>query len=232
MWDPRTLGAHHQCCQVYPTPTAHGDRTECASKHPRLERKKRNICRFVSRRGYDGQPLSGATNDSCQPSGLPIFSLRLQPMPLVRCLYDARFQLCRARFCRDCKQDYDCSIEHAASRIMTAGGRRALKQMGEHAIRVLRTGRRAFHPNPSKMKRQHMADVILCGDQTKQISRSGRCKKQLVVPDGWAGGESGTMPRRKQEEAPILCGFTAAHKQEAPNTAPQWPHRSGRLPNV
>ena len=29
---------------------------------------------------------------------------------------------CAARaFCRDCKQDYDCSIEHAASRIMTAG---------------------------------------------------------------------------------------------------------------
>ena len=60
-----------------------------------------------------------------------------------------------------------------------------------------------------------MADVILCGDQTKQISRSGRCKKQLVVPDGWAGGEPGTMPRRKQKEAPIPC-YTATHKQEAP----------------
>ena len=50
-----------------------------------------------------------------------------------------------------------------------------------------------------------MADVILCGDQTKQISRSSRCKKQLVVPDGWAGGEPGTMPRRKQQEAPLHC---------------------------
>ena len=212
MGDPQTLGAH-QCCQVYPTPTACRDRTECASKHPRPKKNE-----YLSVCEQERELLLWLAPQMI--AAPPRFSLRLQPMPLVRCLYDARFQLCRARFCRDCKQDYDCSIEHAASRIMTAGGRRALKQMGEHAIRVLRTGRRAFHPNPSKMKRQHMADVILCGDQTKQISRSGRCKKQLEVPDGWAGGESGTMPRRKQEEAPILCGFTAAHKQEAPNTVP------------
>ena len=136
MWDPRTLGAH-QCCQVYPTPTAHRDRTECASKHPRRE-KKRNICRFVSRRGNDGQPLSGATNDSCQPCAAHIFPQTATNATCTMLVHTTRFQLCRARFCRDCKQDYDCSIEHAASRIMTAGGRQALKQMEEHAIRVLR----------------------------------------------------------------------------------------------
>ena len=142
MWDPRTLGAH-QCCQVYPTPTAHRDRTECASKHPRLE-KKRNICRFVvGRRGNDGEDLSGATNDS----SAHIFS---QTATNATCTMLVRRALnCAARaFCRDCKQDYDCSIEHAASRIMTAEGRRALKQMDEHAIRVLRRPP-SFHPNPS-----------------------------------------------------------------------------------
>ena len=49
------------------------------------------------------------------------------------------FQLCAERvFAEIVPQDYDCSIEHAGSRIMTKAGVGALKQMGEHAIQVLR----------------------------------------------------------------------------------------------
>ena len=115
-WD---LGSPPQCCQVYPTPTACcSDRTECASKHLLVgRRKKRNIRGFFwqsSRKrgivGHDGW-MPGATNDSCQPL---IFSLRLQPMPLVHVQRGAASD----RFCRDCsKQGYDCGIEHAGSRI-------------------------------------------------------------------------------------------------------------------
>ena len=87
-WD---LGSPPQCCQVYPTPTACcSDRTECGSKHLLVGREKNGISVvfFGSARarerergivGHDGW-MPGATNDSCQPL---IFSLRLQPMPLV-----------------------------------------------------------------------------------------------------------------------------------------------------
>ena len=47
-----------------------------------------------SRRGNDGEDLSLAP----QMIVLPIFSLRLQPMPLVRCLYDALSTVPRALF--------------------------------------------------------------------------------------------------------------------------------------
>ena len=88
----------------------------------------------MGRRGNDGEDLSGATNDSSA-------HIVSQTATNATCTMLVRRALnCAARaFCRDCKQDYDCSIEHAASRIMTAEGGWALKQMDEHAIRVLRS---------------------------------------------------------------------------------------------
>ena len=106
MGDPQTLGAH-QCCQVYPTPTACRDRTECASKHPR---PKKNEYLSVCEQERE-LLLCLAPQMIAAP---PRFSLRLQPMPLVHVQRGAASD----RFCRDCsKQGYDCGIEHAGSRI-------------------------------------------------------------------------------------------------------------------
>ena len=112
-WD---LGSPPQCCQVYPTPTACcSDRTECGSKH--LLKNGISIV-FLAQLEREREGLLGMMVGCPAPQMIAanplIFSLRLQPMPLVHVQRGAASD----RFCRDCsKQGYDCGIEHAGSRI-------------------------------------------------------------------------------------------------------------------
>ena len=85
-WD---LGSPPQCCQVYPTPTACcSDRTECGSKHLLVGREKNGISVvFLAELELEREGLLGMMVGCLAPQMIAanplIFSLRLQPMPLV-----------------------------------------------------------------------------------------------------------------------------------------------------